>query len=116
MSGRQRWVYLVEPCEFPDDFPERLERLRAARGLSWRGLARELRVSVRNLRRWRSGGRVDGACLLRLVSYAGAHGLLDCFLPELQGTSDDGAVQGPQRDADGYGLAVAETDGDDYSA
>ena len=116
MSGRQRWVYLVEPCEFPEDFPERLERLRAARGLTWRGLARELRISVRNLRRWRSGGRVDGACLLRLVCYAGAHGLLDCLLPELQGTGDDGAGQGPQGDVDGCGRAVAATDGNDYAA
>ena len=116
MSGRQRWVYIVEPCEFPEDFPERLERLRAARGLIWRGLARELRLSVRNLRRWRSGGRVDGACLLRLVSYAGAHGLLDCLLPEPQGTSDDGAVQGPQGDVDGHGRAVAEPDRNDYAA
>lgn len=116
MSGRQRWVYIVEPCEFPEDFPERLERLREARGLTWRGLARELRLSVRNLRRWRSGGRVDGACLLRLVSYAGAHGLLDCLLPELQRTSDDGAVQGPQEDVDGVEPAVAATDGNDHAA
>ena len=108
MSGRQRWVYLVEPCEFPDDFPERLERLRAARGLSWRGLARELRLSVRSLRRWRAGGRVDGACLLRLIAYAGALGLLDCLLPELQGASDEGTSHGAQTDMDGNPRAAGE--------
>ncbi len=110
MSGRQRWVYSVEPCEFPKDFSERLERLRAARGLTWRGLARELRVSVRNLRRWRAGGRVDGACLLRLVSYAGAHGLQDCLLPELQEASRVGTFPVPQRDADGRERAARERD------
>ena len=108
MSGRQRWVYLVEPCEFPEDFPERLERLRAARGLTWRGLARELRLSARSLRRWRAGGRVDGACLLRLVAYARGHGLLDCLLPELQRASDDDGLQKPQTNPDGQAPAADE--------
>ena len=116
MSGRQRWVYSVEPCEFPKDFSERLERLRAARGLTWRGLARELRVSVRNLRRWRAGGRVDGACLLRLIAYASTHGLLGSLLPELQEASRVGTLPGPQGDADGRARAARETDANRYAA
>ena len=47
MSRTQQHVYHVEPSRFPPDFPERLERFREAAGLSWRGLARRLRVSAR---------------------------------------------------------------------
>ena len=82
MSRPQRWTYRIEPRSFPEDFPERLERLRAGRGLSWRGLARELRINPRSLRRWRSGTRPDAAALLHLLSYAYACGLERCLLPE----------------------------------
>ena len=47
MGRRQEWVYHVEPEEFPQDFPERLERFKQAAGLTWRGLARLLKVNAR---------------------------------------------------------------------
>ena len=53
--GRQQWVYRLEPSRFPEDFPQRLVRFKEAAGFSWRGLARELRVDIRQLKRWRNG-------------------------------------------------------------
>ena len=77
--GRQRWVYRLEPPPFPEDFPERLERFKEASGVSWRGLARELCVDVRLVKRWRKGSRPDSANLIALFSLAARMGLL---LPE----------------------------------
>ena len=51
MGRRQERVYHVEPEEFPQDFPERLDRFRQAAGLSWRELARRLKVNARIVRR-----------------------------------------------------------------
>ncbi len=65
---------------FPDDFPQRLERLREASGLTWRALARELGVSVRSVYRWRSGTRPDAAHMLAIVEFATDRNLLDCLL------------------------------------
>ena len=59
--GRQRWVYRLEPPRFPVEFPQRLERFKEASGLSWRGLARELCIDVRLVKRWRKGARPDSA-------------------------------------------------------
>ena len=42
---------------FPDDFPQRLERLKKESGLSWAELARRLGTSAFNLRRWKDGAR-----------------------------------------------------------
>ena len=42
--GRQKQVYHPTRQEFPEDFPERLERFKDDAGLSWRGLARHLRL------------------------------------------------------------------------
>ncbi|MYE68350.1 MAG: helix-turn-helix transcriptional regulator [Acidimicrobiia bacterium] len=66
--------------EFPDDFPQRLERLRAASGLTWRRLARELGVGVRSLYRWRAGTRPDAALMLAIVEFATEQELLDYLL------------------------------------
>ena len=55
MGRRQERVYHVEPEEFPQDFPERLDRFRQAAGLSWRELARRLKVNARIVRRWKAG-------------------------------------------------------------
>ena len=80
--GRQRWVYRVEPCHFPGDFPQRLERFKEAAGFSWRGLARELRIDIRLIKRWRNGVRPDSAHLVALFSLAARLGLLHLLLPE----------------------------------
>ena len=79
--GRQRWVYRRSPAAFPPDFPHRLERLKDAAGLSWRGLARQLGVDARLLRRWRTGTRPDAAHLLALLQVADELGLLRLLLP-----------------------------------
>ena len=80
--GRQRWVYRVEPGHFPEDFPQRLVRFKEAAGFSWRGLARELRIDVRLIKRWRNGVRPDSAHLVALLSLAARLGLLHLLLPE----------------------------------
>ena len=80
--GRQRWVYRVEPCHFPRDFSQRLERFKEAAGFSWRGLARELRIDVRLLKRWRNGVKPDSAHLVALFGLAARLGLLLLLLPE----------------------------------
>ncbi|MDE2837095.1 MAG: helix-turn-helix transcriptional regulator [Chloroflexota bacterium] len=81
MSARQRWVYHVEPSRFPEDFPQRLERFRKAAGLTSRGLARRLRVSVRCVWRWNAGSRPDAGHLVALFNLAAEMGLLHILLP-----------------------------------
>ncbi len=82
MVRRQKWVYRIEPSEFPPDFAERLERFREAAGLTSRGLARLLRVDNRTLRRWRrKGTRPDPGHLVALFDVAAGMGLLHILLP-----------------------------------
>ena len=84
MVRRQKWVYRIEPSQFPPDFPERLERFREAAGLTSRGLARLLRVDNRTLRRWRrKGTRPDPGHLVALFGLAAGMGLLHILLPEI---------------------------------
>ena len=53
------------------DFPERLERLKEASGLSWRGFAKALGVDPKQLRRWRKKGvEPSGGPMLSLVRCA----------------------------------------------
>ena len=80
--GRQQWVYRLEPSRFPEDFPERLERFKEASGLTWRGLARELRVDIRQVKRWRKGTRPDPGNVVALFALAARMGLLHLLLPE----------------------------------
>ena len=88
MIGDRSSDYQPRGTEFPDDFPQRLERLRAASGLTWRALARELGVSVRSLYRWRAGTRPDAAHMLAIVEFATERESLDCLLGR---TNDDAA-------------------------
>ena len=43
------------PSTLPDDFSDRLVRFKAASGLSWRALGKELGVNPYRLREWRRG-------------------------------------------------------------
>ena len=53
------------------DFPKRLERLKEASGLSWRGFAKALGVDPKQLRRWRKKGvEPSGGPMLSLVRFA----------------------------------------------
>ena len=81
MSGRQEWNYPLERPEFPAEFPRRLERFKEESGLSWRGLARALRLRVRVIQRWRAGGAPSAAHLIRLLEFADEQGQLRCLLP-----------------------------------
>ena len=84
MGRLQQCVYRVEPTPFPADFPDRLDRLRQAAGLSWRGLARQLRLNVRSLQRWRNGARPDAAHLFALFELAAELGLLHLMLAQAE--------------------------------
>ena len=54
----------------------------AKTGFSWRGLARELCIDIRLVKRWRNGSRPDSANLIALFSLAARMGLLHLLLPE----------------------------------
>ena len=82
MGRRQQYVYHVEPEVFPEDFPVRLDRFRQAAGFTWGGLARELRVNARTVRRWKTGSRVGSGHLVSLFALAARLGLLHHLLPE----------------------------------
>ena len=60
-----RPVYL-----YPDDFPQRLERLKEESGLSWAEIARRLDTPVLNLWRWRNGTRPSRRHLFALLDLA----------------------------------------------
>ena len=49
------------PPPFPEDFGERLERLKEVSGLSWQEFAERLCVTQRGLLKWRRGGPPSGA-------------------------------------------------------
>ena len=42
----------MQSCVLPEDFGQRLERLKEASGLSWRGMAKALGVDPKQLLRW----------------------------------------------------------------
>ncbi|MXX93350.1 MAG: hypothetical protein F4Y63_07905 [Chloroflexi bacterium] len=92
MGRRQQWIYIVEPAEWPSDFPKRLESFKDAAGLTWRGLARLQRVNVRTVRRWRSGTTPSAGHLLALLEAAARRELLHHLLPD--------ARQNPRLDHD----------------
>ena len=82
MGRRQRYVYRTLPEVFPEDFPDRLDRFRQAAGFTWRGLARELMVNPRTVRRWKAGAAVGSGHLVSLFALALRLGLLYHLLPE----------------------------------
>ena len=56
----------------PEDFGQRLERLKEASGLSWRGMAKALGVDPKQLLRWRKGVEPCGErCTRSSASQAG---------------------------------------------
>ena len=54
----------------PEDFPQRLERLKQRTGLSWEGVAMCLGVDVRQVQRWRRGTEPCGGALFALFRLA----------------------------------------------
>ena len=67
----------------PEDFTERLERLKEASGLSWSGMARAIGVDYKQMYRWRNGAVPYGGAMLALVRFAGqVPGGLDILMGE----------------------------------
>jgi len=89
MGRRQRYVYHTLPEVFPEDFPARLDRFRRAAGFTWGGLARELRVNSRTVRRWKAGSKIGSGHLVSLFALAARLGLLHHILPEAGGGHGD---------------------------
>ena len=72
---RRRMNYPRAAYVFPEDFPQGLERLKEASGLTWAEMARLLGTSVLNLWRWRGGVRPNAQHLLALQDLAQSRGL-----------------------------------------
>lgn len=49
--------------------------------MSWRGLARLLKVNARIVRRWRTGAKPGSGHLVNLLNLAAGMGLLQVLLP-----------------------------------
>ena len=81
LGRQQQWVYHVEQPRFPLDFPNNLEEFKDAAGLTWRGLARQLKVNARCVRRWRTGTKPDSGHMYSLLNLAAQMGLLHILLP-----------------------------------
>ena len=82
MGRRQQHLYRLEASRLPPDFADRLNQFREAAGLSWRELARLLRVNVRSVHRWRNGAQPNAGHLFALFEVAVELGLLHLLLPE----------------------------------
>ena len=54
----------------PEDFGQRLERLKEASGLSWRGMAKALGVDPKQLLRWRKGVEPSGGAMHSIFRFA----------------------------------------------
>ena len=79
--GRQRRVHRPVFYDFPEDFPQRLERFKEETGLTWNALARRLGVNPYRLREWRRGTVPDSTNLFILLTLAerlGLRGILMC--------------------------------------
>ena len=73
--SRQKLPHERGLYEFPDDFPQCLERFKEASGLSWSELARRLGTSTLTLRRWLNGVQPSARYLLALQDLAEELGL-----------------------------------------
>ncbi len=61
----------VETAVFPEDFPDRLRRLKEASGLTWTGFAWAIGVDLKQLRRWLTKGvEPSGGPLMALLRFA----------------------------------------------
>ena len=73
---RQRIHYGRVSYEFPDDFPQRLERFGEQSGLTWAEIARRIGTYPHTLWRWRNlGVRPSGEHMMALLELADELGL-----------------------------------------
>lgn len=54
----------------PRDFPDRLERLKEASGLTWAGLAKAIGVDHKQIYKWRKGVEPSGGAMFGLFQFA----------------------------------------------
>ena len=77
------------PPPFPEDFGERLERLKELSGLSWGEFAERIGVTQTGLRKWRNGGPPSGAYFWAILKLArtiqGGYDLIMYGEPGMQG-------------------------------
>ena len=90
---RQKNRYPRPAPALPDDFPRRLKRFKEVSALSWRELARRLRISTATLWRWRNGVRPHPRHLRALYDLADELGLLGILTT---GTASYGGPTGTQ--------------------
>ena len=89
----------------PEDFAERLGRLREAAGLTWSGLARALGVSHKQIYRWRDGTEPCGGAMHSLYMFGDQlpHGLdilmgRDFPMPLLEEVEEEGTGDEEERE------------------
>ena len=70
-TNGEEGAQLMQSGVLPDDFGQRLERLKEASGLSWRGFAKTLGVDPKQLRVWRKKGvEPCGGAMLSICRFA----------------------------------------------
>ena len=80
--AEHEWTTSVDRL-LPEDFPDRLERLKEASGLTWSGMARAIGVEYKLLLTWRNGAVPSGGPHHALVLFAGrVRGGLDILMGE----------------------------------
>ena len=96
----QRGALSQEGGVLPEDFPDRLRRLKEVSGLTWNGLAQALGVDRKQLDRWRKGTEPCGGAMLALIRFAcQVPGGLDILLGDFDG--DEPALDPDEEDEDG---------------
>ncbi len=94
--SRQRRIHRPVTPVFPQDFPARLERFKAAGGFSWRSLAHRLGVTPYRLREWRRGTVPSSTHLFVLLTLADQCGLRELLMrPERDVPPDAVPLDGP---------------------
>ena len=101
----RREGYVPFDSLLPEDFAERLKRLREVSGLTWSGMARALGVSHKQIYRWRDGTEPCGGAMHSLYMFADQwpHGLdilmgRDFQMPLLEEVEEDGTGDEEERE------------------
>ena len=69
-TERQIWMGDYRPPPWPEDFPQRLERLKEMAGVSWKRMAELVGVTDRGALKWRRGGRPSAANFRAIIELA----------------------------------------------
>ena len=66
----ERRIGDYRPPPWPEDFPQRLERLKQMAGISWKRMAELVGVTDRGALKWRRGGRPSAANFRAIIELA----------------------------------------------